>query len=52
MRKFESEKESKRVSGIRKGLVKSLEEWHYSNAAVWEKLRNDPADIDRDQWPA
>ncbi len=36
---------------VQKGLVESPERWYYSSAAVWGKLRNGPADIDRDEWP-
>ncbi len=37
---------------VRKELVELPEQWYYSSAAVWKKMRNDPMDIDRDEWPS
>ena len=37
---------------VRKGLVKSADEWHYSSAADWQKIRQGPIPIDFDSFPA
>jgi len=37
---------------VRKGLVETSDQWHYSSAAEWQGLGSGPLAIDRDSFPA
>jgi len=37
---------------VRKGLVRTPDEWHYSSATDWEDGKPGPLPIDRDSFPA
>jgi putative transposase len=37
---------------VRKGLVETPEQWHYSSAADWESARQGPIPIDFDSFPS
>jgi putative transposase len=36
---------------VRKGLVRTADEWYYSSAADWENIRSGPIPIDFDSFP-
>lgn len=36
---------------VRKGLVESADQWHYSSAADWQNIRQGPIPIDFDSFP-
>jgi putative transposase len=36
---------------VRKGLIRTADEWYYSSAADWENIRSGPIPIDFDSFP-
>jgi REP-associated tyrosine transposase len=36
---------------VRKGLVKTPDDWYYSSSAGWSSVRDEPLAIDKDDWP-